>query len=99
MTIPALDVLREWAPCANPKVPCRNKAYLDREKWCPRCAALADLEALVEAAVKRRARGHDDTCGWSLDRSAGDQLMGYPCSCGHESLDAALVRVLGEQQP
>lgn len=49
------------------------------------------VERVIAAARARAERGHQDTCGVSLDEGH----VGYPCSCGHDELVAALAAVDG----
>jgi len=56
---------------------------------CPdKDAAFALLQTALEAAEKRVAYGHNDTCDLVLSESED-----YPCTCGQDALDAALRAV------
>jgi hypothetical protein len=50
----------------------------------------AEFAPLVEAAVKRVGRGHNDTCSAVLNDPAPPT---HECDCGHAALQAALDRV------
>ncbi len=51
-------------------------------------AAKRDLQDLATIAAGRVYFGHNDTCGAVLSTTP------YPCSCGHDELDAAVAKYL-----